>query len=143
MRAIGALCRSRCDSQAFSPDCSCCFLLAADISAYPSQRLSARPISDLRFKQPSKYYAARLASPKRPPHPAPNVRDDRETPLLIEAGRPESVPLICPTAQAQYFCEGDWTTQISLNRLSKSPFTRRRIVASRDPREATPEKKSN
>src|SRR5258708_35973040 len=25
---------------------------------------------------------ARLASPKRPPHPSPNVRDDRETPLL-------------------------------------------------------------
>ena len=25
--------------------------------------------------------AARLASPKRPPHPAPNVRDDRDTPL--------------------------------------------------------------
>jgi hypothetical protein len=23
----------------------------------------------------------RLAAPKRPPHPAPNVRDDRETPL--------------------------------------------------------------
>jgi len=26
--------------------------------------------------------AARLASPKRPPHPTPNVRDDRDTPLL-------------------------------------------------------------
>jgi hypothetical protein len=26
--------------------------------------------------------AARLAPPKRPPHPAPNVRDDRDTPLL-------------------------------------------------------------
>jgi hypothetical protein len=26
--------------------------------------------------------AARLASPKRPPHPVPNVRDDRDTPLL-------------------------------------------------------------
>jgi hypothetical protein len=24
--------------------------------------------------------------PTRPPHPAPNVRDDREAPLLIEAG---------------------------------------------------------
>jgi len=22
----------------------------------------------------------------RPPHPAPNVRDDRDTPLLVEAG---------------------------------------------------------
>src|SRR5215813_8473471 len=26
------------------------------------------------------------ASPKRPPHPAPNVRDDREAPLSIERG---------------------------------------------------------
>ena len=26
--------------------------------------------------------AARLAAPQRPPHPAPNVRDDRETPLV-------------------------------------------------------------
>ena len=25
-------------------------------------------------------------TPQRPPHPAPNVRDDRETPLLMEAG---------------------------------------------------------
>ena len=29
--------------------------------------------------------AARLASPKRPPHPAPNVRDDREAPLSESA----------------------------------------------------------
>jgi hypothetical protein len=27
---------------------------------------------------------ARLATPQRPPHPAPNVRDDREAPLLWE-----------------------------------------------------------
>jgi hypothetical protein len=27
---------------------------------------------------------ARLATPPRPPHPAPNVRDDREAPLLWE-----------------------------------------------------------
>jgi hypothetical protein len=26
----------------------------------------------------------------RPPHPAPNVRDDRDTPLVIEAGRAEA-----------------------------------------------------
>ena len=32
---------------------------------------------------PSASSAARLAPPKRPPHPAPNVRDDRETPLLV------------------------------------------------------------
>src|SRR5438445_2707265 len=35
---------------------------------------------------PSAISIVRLATPKRPPHPAPNVRDDREAPLLIEAG---------------------------------------------------------
>jgi hypothetical protein len=34
--------------------------------------------------------AARLASPKRPPHPAPNVRDDRETPLLVRRDSAEN-----------------------------------------------------
>ena len=33
--------------------------------------------------------------------PAPNVRDDRETPLLIGHGTREEQPLICPTAQAK------------------------------------------
>jgi hypothetical protein len=33
---------------------------------------------------PSASSAARLASPLRPPHPASNVRDDREAPLLWE-----------------------------------------------------------
>jgi hypothetical protein len=31
--------------------------------------------------------AARLAAHTRPSHPAPNVRDDREAPLLVESGR--------------------------------------------------------
>jgi len=31
---------------------------------------------------PSASSAVRLAASKRPPHPAPNVRDDREAPLL-------------------------------------------------------------
>jgi hypothetical protein len=37
--------------------------------------------------------AARLASPKRPSHPAPNVRDDRDTPLLWGAGQHRSIPV--------------------------------------------------
>jgi len=36
---------------------------------------------------------ARLATPIRPSHPAPNTRDDREAPLLVGAGRRE-MPLI-------------------------------------------------
>src|SRR6516225_12440646 len=60
----------------------------------------------------------------RPSHPAPNVRDDREAPLLWSAGRGELVKMICPTGIAKFFCEGDWTTQITLNRLMKLIFTR-------------------
>ncbi len=33
--------------------------------------------------------AVRLSAPPRLPHPASNVRDDRETPLFSEAGRSE------------------------------------------------------
>jgi hypothetical protein len=55
----------------------------------------------------------------RPSHPAPNVRDDREAPLLRSAGRGELVKMICPTGIAKFFCEKDWTTQITLNRLMK------------------------
>jgi hypothetical protein len=40
---------------------------------------------------PSASNAARLAPPKRPPHPAPNVRDDRETPLVRGTGRQCSI----------------------------------------------------
>jgi hypothetical protein len=39
----------------------------------------------------------------RPPHPAPNVRDDREAPLLIRHRTREEEPLICPSAQAHIF----------------------------------------
>jgi hypothetical protein len=35
---------------------------------------------------PSAENPARLAGRRRPPHPAPNVRDDRETPLLRSTG---------------------------------------------------------
>jgi hypothetical protein len=35
--------------------------------------------------------------------------------------------LFLPNREAEYFCKGDWTTQISLNRLDKSPFTRTRF----------------
>jgi hypothetical protein len=37
------------------------------------------------------------------------------------------VELICPTAQAEYFSRGDWTTQITLNRLNKLRFARMRF----------------
>jgi hypothetical protein len=38
---------------------------------------------------------------ERPSHPALNVRDDREAPLLSEAGWREVLKMICPTGQAK------------------------------------------
>ena len=48
---------------------------------------------------PSAFTCVRLAQRKRPPLPAPNVRDDRETPLVIGHRMRDVVLLICPTAQ--------------------------------------------
>jgi hypothetical protein len=47
--------------------------------------------------------------------------------LLIEAGRRGVIKMICPTGIAKYFFAQDWTTQITLNRLSKLDFSRVRI----------------
>jgi hypothetical protein len=57
--------------------------------------------------------ARRLRASTRPSHPAPNVRDDREAPLLEERGTAESVHLICPTRQAKRLRQ-DGTTGKSL-----------------------------
>jgi hypothetical protein len=46
-----------------------------------------------------RFNALRRGAVRRPPHPAPNVRDDRETPLVIGHGMREGVQMICPTAQ--------------------------------------------
>jgi hypothetical protein len=61
---------------------------------------------------------------RRPSHPAPNTRDDREAPLFSGTGRRGLIEMICPTGIAKYFCERDWTTQIRLNRLTKFVFAR-------------------
>ncbi len=44
----------------------------------------------------------------RPSHPLPNVRDDRDTPLLW-AGTMETVSLIWGKREAEYFCAKGWT----------------------------------
>jgi hypothetical protein len=50
----------------------------------------------------------RQARRPRPPHPAPNVRDDRETPLRgHETARLSE--LIWVKREAEYFCKGGWT----------------------------------
>ncbi|WP_316169020.1 MULTISPECIES: hypothetical protein [unclassified Bradyrhizobium] len=52
-------------------------------------------------------------NPLRPPHPALNVRDDREAPLLVSTGRGNRTP-ISENTKANYFSRRIWTSQISL-----------------------------
>ena len=60
--------------------------------------------------------------------PHPNVRDGRETPLLAGKKRGELVKVICPTAQAEFFTRGDWTTQITLSWFIYCYFSRMRSL---------------
>jgi hypothetical protein len=65
----------------------------------------------------------------RPPHPAPNVRDDAYAPLE-ERGTERMMRLIWGFNQAEYFSRKDWTTQISLRRQEKLDFWRSGILRS-------------
>jgi hypothetical protein len=64
------------------------------------------------------------APPKRPSHPAPNVRDDRDTPLFSGAERGEVIETICPTTKAKYFRARDWTVDSGLIGFAKLDFWR-------------------
>jgi hypothetical protein len=59
----------------------------------------------------------------RPPHPVPNVRDDRDTPLLWDGMR-RVLEVIWGLRKQKYFCKQDWTAQIRLKSHNKSPRTR-------------------
>jgi hypothetical protein len=60
----------------------------------------------------------------RPPHPHP-----ASVTIAIRpsggVGWREFVEMICPTGEAKYFCNEDWTGQIRLIPFNKSPRTRR------------------
>jgi hypothetical protein len=60
---------------------------------------------------------------RRPSHPAPNVRDHREAPLLVRRRTREEEPLICPTAQVHIFASRP-NDQIHLNGFSNLRFWR-------------------
>jgi hypothetical protein len=47
-------------------------------------------------------------------------RDDREAPLVSGAGRRELKPVICPTAQAEYFSREDLTSFLKISMTGKS-----------------------
>jgi hypothetical protein len=70
---------------------------------------------------PSASTRPRLWRRLRPPHPASYVRDDRETPL-VGSGTARVIEVIWVRRETDYFCKGDWTTQITLIRLNKSGF---------------------
>jgi hypothetical protein len=73
---------------------------------------------------PSANSRARRSHESRPPHPVPNVRDDRETPLQggRDGGRYE---VIWVKREGKYFWRCDWTAQITLNRFNKFAVTRK------------------
>ena len=54
----------------------------------------------------------------RPPHPVPNVRDDRDTPLFRD-GMPEVLEVIWGKRKQENFCKRGSTARI--NRLSRLP----------------------
>src|SRR3569832_2376903 len=51
----------------------------------------------------------RLTIPPRPPQPTPNVRDDRDTPLLMGCGMTSLLWLCLPNGKAEYFSQQGWT----------------------------------
>jgi hypothetical protein len=79
---------------------------------------------------PSAWASFVNAPPKRPPHPAPTSRDDREAPLLWERDG-ESCKFDFGRGQSEIFCVSIWTTQIRLNRFTKLEFRRTRFFAPR------------
>ena len=76
------------------------------------------------FKNPPCHHAARSTLP-RPPHPAPNVRDDHDTPLS-RAGMGNVLEMIWGERKGKYFCEEDWTGGISLILFNKFGCARKR-----------------
>ena len=74
------------------------------------------PIAHETWKSPPCDRSTRAAL-SRPPHPRPNVRDDRDTPLC--AGRDGgNKQLIWGNHEADSFFARDWTAQISLKGLA-------------------------
>jgi hypothetical protein len=85
--------------------------------------------------------AARLATPPRPPHPAPNVRDDREAPLLVRTGRREVIADLgvrSTTLSAANWHDGQFAhnahAQFSLCPSGKSAAQRVRLRAAKTDR---------
>lgn len=70
-----------------------------------------RVVSTTQLRRPLHF--ARQSPPKRPLHPASNLRDNREATLWSKIT--EVVSLILLADKEKYLCKDIWTTQISLS----------------------------
>jgi hypothetical protein len=59
----------------------------------------------------------------RPPHPAPNVRDDRETPLFVSTGQPTLYCCFYPIKKRNIFCFGAGQERKSARRRGEPSFS--------------------
>ncbi len=91
-------------------------------------------------------FAVRLArhsskAPKRPPHPAPNVHDDRETPL--EQGRDrDSILLILPRRQEQFLKIRNWGISPAVVVVPEKARHGSRLCGAASPNEASPRREN-
>ncbi len=92
------------------------------------QRRGVRTTRLCRRCSAARPHAIGAATPPRPSHPKPYVRDDRETPLARERDGGD-MDLIWEKGEADYFSDGDWTGRNRLIRFRKSGITRRRFRA--------------
>jgi len=83
-----------------------------------------------------RFTRVRLARLKRPSHPAPDVRDDRDTPLRWAETAKES-GVIWVRREGKSFSQRDWTGRNSLIGLRKSVFARMTERGNFDPSGAT------
>jgi len=79
-----------------------------DHTTLPSATASLVSVSSIAHGKTRPAITSHAKTLPRPPHPVPNVRDDRETPLC-GTGRCESVEMFLPGREAKYFCKWGWT----------------------------------
>jgi hypothetical protein len=118
--------------------------LVTGLCCHHHQRDAARDITSVRCKASSLVMRGRLrqfdasvgasgphgfavrcqrassCAPSRPPHPIPNVRDDREAPLLQRARNGTVIVVILARREAKCFCAGHWTRQLQNSPSGKS-----------------------
>jgi hypothetical protein len=66
-------------------------------------------------------------NPTRPPHPAPDVRDDREAPPRWDGMRPSDHDF--RKSESNYFCAKGWTGRLALKALAKLAVGRGPLIS--------------